>query len=245
MNAFTTQGIIKESWKLFKIHWGILVSAILSVTVVNIAFSILSESEGVTGVIMSIISMFVGLLLQIGLVRLSLNVVDGKPVALHNLVDEYQSLLKVFVAWVLYSVAVIVGLLLLIVPGIIIAIMFSQYTYLIVDRRAGVIESLKLSAALTKGHKLKLFGFFFVILGVILLGVLALGIGLLVAIPVVTVAGAIVYRRLFGAYEGVSAVQAETQETPAAPAPFVPLEQDETPASPEQKEVTQEEKEQQ
>jgi uncharacterized membrane protein len=77
---------------------------------------------------------------------------------------------------------------LLIVPGVIFTLMFMFATFIVVDRELGPIEAMKESKRLAHGHKWALLGFVLVLALINLLGVLALGVGLLVSIPVSSLA---------------------------------------------------------
>lgn len=75
------------------------------------------------------------------------------------------------------------------------------YSYFIVDKNAGPIEALKKSWAITRGVKWDLF-LFGLLLGLITLaGLLALVVGLFVAIPVGLLANTYVYRKLLARAE--------------------------------------------
>jgi uncharacterized membrane protein len=89
-----------------------------------------------------------------------------------------------------------IGFLLLVVPGIILALIFCFYSYAIVDRGLGPIDALKHSAAVTKGARMALLGFWIVAFLLNLVGLLALVIGLFVTGPITMVAAAYVYRKL-------------------------------------------------
>jgi uncharacterized membrane protein len=89
----------------------------------------------------------------------------------------------------------------LVIPGLIAAVGLSQAFYVLQDRpELGAIEALKESWRLvwSQGHFWKVVGLGLLSLFVILLGVLAFGIGLFFAIPVVSVAGAGLYEELKG-----------------------------------------------
>lgn len=94
----------------------------------------------------------------------------------------------------------VLGLLLLIIPGIIAGIMFGFSLYLVIDKERGVKAALKESAALTKGNRWKMFGLGMAILGINILGALALLVGLLVSLPVSTLAVIHAYRKLSEAH---------------------------------------------
>jgi uncharacterized membrane protein len=81
-------------------------------------------------------------------------------------------------------------------PGIYFAIRFYLFIYFIVDKKAGIIESLKRSWEITKGQAWNLFLFNLVLLAINLLGAICLLIGLLVTIPISELATAFVYRKL-------------------------------------------------
>jgi uncharacterized membrane protein len=85
---------------------------------------------------------------------------------------------------------------LLIIPGIILALALYFTTYLIVDRKMGPIEALKESARITKGHRWELLVLSFLIVFVVLAGIICLFVGIFVAIPVTSLAMVAAYRKL-------------------------------------------------
>jgi uncharacterized membrane protein len=104
----------------------------------------------------------------------------------------------------LYSLFVLGGLLLLIIPGIIWGIRYQFIPYLIVDKNMSVGEAVRRSNDLTRGSTWELLGFSVVLLVINLLGVLAFIVGQLVTIPITMLAQAYVYRRLLS---GMSLVE--------------------------------------
>ena len=89
--------------------------------------------------------------------------------------------------------------------------MFMFATFIVIDRELGPIEAMKESKRLAHGHKWALLGFVLVLALINLLGVLALGVGLLVSIPVSSLAFVHTYRVLGG-----RAVPDAAMVTPAA-----------------------------
>jgi uncharacterized membrane protein len=98
----------------------------------------------------------------------------------------------------LLALAIAVGFVLLIVPGIIFGLMFMFATFVVIERELGPIDALTESHRMTRGHKWPLFGFMLLLLLVNLLGLLALVVGVLVSIPVSTLAFVYAYRALGG-----------------------------------------------
>jgi uncharacterized membrane protein len=105
---------------------------------------------------------------------------------------------KYLAAVFLVGLAIALGFILLIVPGIIFALMFMFANLIVIDREAGPIEAMKESKRITYGHKWSLLGFVLVVTGINLLGILALVVGLLVSIPVSWLALVHAYRTLGG-----------------------------------------------
>jgi uncharacterized membrane protein len=91
---------------------------------------------------------------------------------------------------------IIGGLILLIIPGIFWAVRFSFSPIVVIDTKLGPVASMKESWAITKGQFWKILGFWVVIGLFNLAGLIVFGIGLLVTVPVSTLASIYVYREL-------------------------------------------------
>lgn len=150
------------------------------------------------GLLLEVLDSAIGIFFSLGLIRVALNVVGGEFVSLATLLSEGKNYWNALLASILFYLMLIVGLLLLVVPGIYVAIRFGQYMHAIVDRKLGPIESLEYSAKLTKDRCMSLFGFYIVTFLITVAGALCLLIGLLWAIPCVTLAQVFVYRYLQG-----------------------------------------------
>jgi uncharacterized membrane protein len=138
----------------------------------------------------------IGLFLGMVTTRISLDIFDtGKP-DLSRIKELLPLVPSYLVGKILYGLIVLVGLILLIVPGIIWAYMFLYVGYLIIDRQLGPIEALKESRVITSGYKMDLFIFSLVVGVINIVGAILLLIGLLVTIPVTLMASAYVYRKL-------------------------------------------------
>lgn len=138
----------------------------------------------------------IGMVITLGITKISLNIVDGKPTSYSDLLSQLDKFWKYLLGTILYSLIVIAGFILLIVPGIIWSIKYQWYSYFIVDKGMSPVEALKESAEITNGIKWDLFILNLSVVLVMLLGILALGIGFLVAMPVTLVATAYVYRKI-------------------------------------------------
>jgi uncharacterized membrane protein len=109
-----------------------------------------------------------------------------KRQATHALASK--PVLSYFIANLAVGILVAVGFVLLIVPGIIAMLMFMFSSFIVIDREKGPIESMAVSKLITKGKRWPLLGFVLLLLLINIAGLLALVVGLLVTIPVSTLA---------------------------------------------------------
>ena len=89
----------------------------------------------------------------------SLSVAQKKAITTNELLKGIKFSLPIIGVTLLSLVLIGVGLLLLIVPGIILALRLILPTFLIVDKKLGVIDSLKESFRITKGYALSILAF--------------------------------------------------------------------------------------
>jgi len=147
--------------------------------------------------ISTIVSSLLSAYLTIGTIRISLKLADGKKTEFKDLYSaKAETFIRYVIGGLLYSLIVIAGIILLIIPGIIFAIKYQYYNYLIVDKSLSPFDAIKKSGKITQGYKWNLLLFGFVIGVVTLLGLFALVVGILVAAPVTGLAQAYVYRKL-------------------------------------------------
>jgi uncharacterized membrane protein len=146
--------------------------------------------------IYGLLSLVISSYLTGGMMKIGLSYFDGKKVAITEMFTQYQYFFRVLGASILTCIIVILGLILLIVPGIIWGLKYQFAINLIVDKNIGIMEAMRQSAELTKGVKWQLFVFNLAVFGVMILGALVFGVGVLVAFPVVWLADIYVCRKL-------------------------------------------------
>lgn len=140
--------------------------------------------------------------LTIGVVRISMNVLAGRPPELPQLFSGTEFLVPMVLAALLVGLGTMAGMFLCIVPGVIIALGTQFYGFCVVDRRLGAWEAIVESWRLTDGFKGQLFVFALLAFLVMFAGLIACGVGVLVAIPVLWFAHARIYDILSGGAVG-------------------------------------------
>ena len=143
-----------------------------------------------------LLGLVIGLVTSVGWTKILLRFVDGETPTHADLYAHHPLFFKYFLVSLLTVLAIAAGFILFIIPGFLAAVRYSMSAFLVVDRGLGPIEAMRKSAEITKGNRWALFVAGLALIGVIILGVLALVIGVLWALPTVMVAGAFIYRRL-------------------------------------------------
>ncbi len=113
-----------------------------------------------------------------------LNLIRNQDISFGRLFDGYKDFGRVFLTGLLFTICEAIGFVLLIVPGIIVALMFSQAYYILKDDpQVGATDALKRSMEMMQGHKMELFMLWLSFLGWAILAVLTCGFGMLFLYP--------------------------------------------------------------
>lgn len=142
----------------------------------------------------------VSAILTVVSLQIYLDVNAWKTVNFNHFKLDTKAKRRVIAKWiwgyVLYTLIVMGGLILLIIPGIYFAIRLSFWEFFLVDQKLTIKESLRASWDKTKWHERQLLWVWFLSLGVMILWVLALFIWLLRAIPTIKIAYTHLYKKL-------------------------------------------------
>ena len=146
----------------------------------------------------SIIDWVIGSFMAGGMITFMLKVARGEPYDFGDIFRGGSFFVNILVAKLLVGIAVVFGLALLIVPGVILALGLGMTNMLIVDRNMGAVDAMKESWRITTGHKGSLLVYCLLAFGLMLLGLLACCLGILVVIPIVEIGWIFIYLRITG-----------------------------------------------
>jgi len=191
--------ILSYSIKVWKENLGILVCATLVVIGISFAFAFISaiveamlkggfqaqptELSVIFSLVFSLVSNVANIFISIGNFRLILALLRGQPASLGMLFGGGERLLPTIGVSILLGLAVGAGLVLLVIPGIIVILFYWPATSLVIDRKTPVMQSFSLAREITKGNELTTFLMGLLAMGIVLIGVLALCVGLVFAQP--------------------------------------------------------------
>ncbi len=180
----------QKFWQNALVWVGILIVAAIIQAVLR--FVLRSDSFFVSLIFGAIIGV-VSLLIQAALVRGALHEVDGVKPAFGSFF-QFGNVASVVIAGVLVGIATGIGFVLLIIPGIIITF-FTWWTFqFVIDRGDEPIPAIKASAQAIASNAGTLFVLALALVGINIVGLLLIGIGLLVTVPITAIAGTYAYR---------------------------------------------------
>lgn len=166
-------------------NWGIAIGGVLLAAIfidLDVIYNIV-ERFGLERVTLSVpvnlLSIFLGGVISTGLCKLLLNIATKREKPnVENIFSYFDIYLKTLGLNILISIAVIIGSILFIIPGIIVALMFSQAFFILAeDRSKSITECLSESAEMMKGYKWEFFVLELSFIGWWIVSALTLGIG--------------------------------------------------------------------
>ena len=143
------------------------------------------------------IALFIQGPINIGLATYSLSIANEEDYSYGQIATGFKYFFKALFLYLMFGISFLIGLIFLIIPGVIIALMFSQIFYIMAeDPQIGMIDAFKKSASLMKNKKFQFFGLGIRYFGLFILGIFTLGIWWLWLIPQMYVSFAIFYKEL-------------------------------------------------
>ena len=192
-----TKEILKGKYKYVMLPF-ILATLLLGLAQSQDLYSNLYESYGVSYVFtIGSIALFIVGPISIGLATYSLSIVNEEDYSYNQIATGFKYFFKALFLYLLFNISVLIGTILLIIPGFVIFLMFSQIFYIIAENpQIGVIDAFKKSASLMKNKKLQYLGLGLRYILFFILGVFTLGIWWLWLTPQMYVSFAIFYKEL-------------------------------------------------
>lgn len=200
--------VLRSSWEIVKQHWVALIfGPLIGGVIGNVPAQILNQigaasKDQDTIIAMAGVGMVIGFFVQTfftaGTIQLALTAARGGAPQVMQVFSGGSAYLRLLGTSLLVTLAIMGGFLLLIVPGIILALGFSMAPYYAVDAGMGPVEAMKASWEATTGHKANIFLFGLVGFVLMLAGLLACCVGMFPAQAVLFVGTAIIFTRISG-----------------------------------------------
>lgn len=178
------RAVLKSNAKAqLKGRWGLAIGTLLVGVLILTGFSFIvgyiEPDGGILTIISGLIRIFLGGVITLGISKFVLNIVTNKEEAKFNdLFSGFNIYLKTLGLWILMLLSIGVAAIFLIVPGIIVALMFSQSFFILSENNEKSInQCLKESSEMMKGHKVELFVLGLSFIGWWIVAAITFGIG--------------------------------------------------------------------
>jgi len=182
-----------RGWQLVQRYFWLTVGATFIIALISIVIELIPFLGWIVGLVFGFV--FWG-----GLDWMFLKLIRGEKSGVGDAFAGFSmGFVQLMLASIVSQLLLSVGLLLLILPGIYLLVAWFLFTPLLVmDKRLEFWPAMELSRKVVTRHWWQFFGLLLLQLLVLLGGLIALGIGVFIALPIVTAASIYAYEDIFG-----------------------------------------------
>lgn len=195
-------GAYRHGWRQMWKHFLVLFLMVIVLAFAEIPLGAFApdEENPLSGVITFQVFAFLFWLLvsaplEYGSLYVFLTAVKGGEPAITDLKIGFYYYVNVILARILVTAVVGIGIAMLIIPGIIFACKLSFVPYLVVDKGMDAVQAAKTSWKMTNGYSWTIFGAAILAIPIVIMGLVAMGVGILISIMWVSAAFATIYLR--------------------------------------------------
>jgi uncharacterized membrane protein len=208
--ALSVGDAIRYGWDRFKANAWIWIGAVVIAALIQSLLNTLFGNRSafrmdtlgqsfwtVSWIIGSIVTTVVGYLISAALVRGALHEVDGRRPDLASFF-RFTNVGNVILASILVGVMTAIGLILFVIPGLIVAFLSWWTLPFVIDRGESAIDGIRSSFRAISSQAGPVFLLALALIGLNILGAIPLGLGLLITVPLSTIASTYAYRIVSG-----------------------------------------------
>jgi uncharacterized membrane protein len=200
--------VFAEAWqkirgfKLKALGAFIILYFILFLTMIGLTMILGVESQAEQNLAANLIIQLAAALIiypmSAGILMMGIHQVADKPVAIGMLFGYFDQTLRLLLLYLVMMIMVAIGFVLLILPGVYLAVAYAMALPLLIEKNMGVWQALETSRKALGKRWFTVFAIF-ILLGLLFVaGAITLGIGLIWVVPLsVTVMGTM-YKTIFG-----------------------------------------------
>ena len=191
--------VLSTSWKYTKSQIWVLAGLFIGYFILSSLIGVLlmpAQGSIVGNIIANLLSIVISCAFMLGYIKNMFQTLDGEEPQFSAYGSQSRKIVTYFVASLIYIIAVSIGIILLIIPGIYLAVRLQFFMQFIVEENCGITESLKKSWQLTEGQVMPLLLLLLTMIGIALVGCILFFIGIFVAMPLIYMMQCYVFRKL-------------------------------------------------
>jgi hypothetical protein len=238
---FTVGNLIKEAWRKTKgakaSVWGGVIA--MSLLICGVVFGGMAGFQefykgsdpniamGATGAV-QLVANWLSMLMTGGIMLIGVRHVLEQRVSWKMAFTGFSKAFSITMALILQTILILIGFLLLVIPGIYLSVGYALVLPLILDKGMGPWEALEASRKAIHKKWWTVFGLYLVMMLIYIVSIIPLGLGLIWTIPMFFVMTGVIYVRLFGSSDAIKeedsdeeledgvndALEEETEEEP-------------------------------
>lgn len=191
---------LRELFSIYKKHYSLIIGLIIFLMIVFFMQVMLLDMTAETGaeIPVNVILYFISALIQLGLYRIAFNLTEGRKADFSMILFTGGYLFNFIAASLMYYLTIIAGFTLIVVPGIIAAVGFMFYPFIIIEKQSMPLAAIRESWRMAKPNMWQLFVLWFVLYFVNVLGLLGFYIGVMICLPFTAIAQALIYKHMKG-----------------------------------------------
>lgn len=210
---FSIGGVISEAWeKTSGAKWPVFLSFLLymlvmigiMVVMTLVTAGLVVASPDATGgavilqVIMQVVVNLAILPMVIGILMLGIKRSVDAPMNATSIFGYYSKTLSLFATMLLVYLMILIGLLLLVLPGIYLMIAYYMAMPLVVEKGMSPWQAMETSRKAITHRWFSFLGLGIVMMVIMVISMIPLGIGLIWSMPLMIIAFGVLYRNMFG-----------------------------------------------
>jgi uncharacterized membrane protein len=169
--------------------------AIMTASILELFFP--KDGSDLNSFISSLLTLPVTLPIMVGIIMLGIKQARDENLEIPSILNHFSMLVPILIAYIAMATLLFVGFLLLVLPGIYLAVSYS-FTYpLIVDKGLSTWEAMELSRKTISKQWFKFFGLGLLSGLMIFVSILPFGVGLIWTIPTIYIAYGLLYHHIF------------------------------------------------
>ncbi|WP_062066532.1 hypothetical protein [Cellvibrio sp. OA-2007] len=194
-----SNGFKASFWGAFLLYMGVaMLLGIAAGILTGVMASISPSSSVVMAVLLQFVQLIITAPLTAGLFMISIKRAQGLPVNAFMIFSYFPKTLPLFLTYLLVMLFVVIGLVLLVIPGIYLIVAYALALPLLVDKNLSIWQALETSRKGISACWFRFFGLGLLSVLIMMISAIPLGIGLIWTLPWLYIALGVVYRDLFG-----------------------------------------------
>lgn len=195
------RSLFTRGWRVFKEHVGVMIAVFILYSLLT-GGGALWDWDGWFFDFGQLVMYAIAGPITAGVYMFALRLLRGEEPDLGEMFLGFRAFGRSFGVFVLYSVLMIVGFALLVVPGVYVAVALMPAMFLVLDDDLGVIDTLQKAWAMTEGHRGAIFLVGLAVVGLNLLGLAFFIVGIVFTGALSLLIGAALYDELARSYTG-------------------------------------------